>query len=74
MEPIEEAAGESPRSHWSANPKKSGPCGAVACSQNARNLSTRASGALPAIKAALIAPMEIPETQSGCSRASTMAW
>jgi hypothetical protein len=35
-------------------------------SQNSRNLSTRFSGGLPAISAELIAPIEMPATQSGC--------
>lgn len=48
--------------------------GVVTYSQNARSLSTRASGALPAIKAALIAPIEIPATQSGVRLASASAW
>ena len=34
-------------------------------SQNARSLSTRASGALPAISAPLMAPIEMPAIQSG---------
>jgi hypothetical protein len=39
--------------------------GAVIPSQNARNCATRLSGALPAMMAALIAPIEIPASQSG---------
>ena len=39
-------------------------------SQKARNFSTRSSGGLPAISAALIAPIEMPATQSGCRPAS----
>jgi hypothetical protein len=39
--------------------------GVVIVRQNSRSLSTRISGELPAIKAALIAPIEIPATQSG---------
>jgi hypothetical protein len=39
--------------------------GAVICSQNARSLSMRLSGALPAMIAALMAPIEMPTTQSG---------
>ena len=38
---------------------------AVTRSQNARSLSTRASGALPAISAPLMAPIEMPAIQSG---------
>jgi hypothetical protein len=38
---------------------------AVTRSQNARSLSTRASGPLPAINAALMAPIETPAIQSG---------
>ncbi len=34
-------------------------------SQKLRNRATRLSGALPAMMAALIAPIEIPATQSG---------
>ena len=34
-------------------------------SQNSRSRSTRRSGGLPAMSAALIAPIEIPATQSG---------
>ena len=40
----------------------------LTASQNCRNLSTRSSGGLPAIKAALTAPIEMPATQSGCLR------
>ena len=36
-------------------------------SQNSRSRSTRRSGGLPAISAALIAPIEMPATQSGVS-------
>jgi len=39
--------------------------GAVTSSQKLRKRCTRCSGALPAITAALIAPIEIPATQSG---------
>jgi len=42
-------------------------------SQSARSFSTRFSGALPAITAALIAPIEMPATQSGCRLASASA-
>jgi len=38
---------------------------ALTVSQNSRNRSTRFSGGFPAISAALIAPIEIPATQSG---------
>ena len=41
--------------------------------QNSRNRSMRFSGAFPAIKAALIAPMEVPITQSGSIPASCIA-
>src|SRR6476659_6357921 len=37
----------------------------VTPSQNTRSLSTRTSGALPAISAPLMAPIEMPATQSG---------
>jgi hypothetical protein len=46
----------------------------VTCSQKARSFSSRACGGLPAIKAALIAPIEIPAIQSGCRFASASAW
>jgi hypothetical protein len=39
--------------------------GVVIARQNSRSPSTRVSGELPAINAALIAPIEIPATQSG---------
>ena len=39
--------------------------GAVMPSQNCRSLATRSPGALPAMIAALIAPIEMPATQSG---------
>src|SRR4051812_42791110 len=38
---------------------------AVTRSQNVRSLSTRALGALPAISAPLIAPIDMPAIQSG---------
>jgi hypothetical protein len=37
----------------------------VMSAQNVRSRSTRSFGALPAMMAALIAPMDTPETQSG---------
>ena len=48
-------------------------------SQNSRRRSTRRAGGLPAISAALIAPIEIPATQSGmwpikASDSNTPAW
>ena len=42
-------------------------------SQNARSFPTRWSGALPAMIAALIAPIEMPATQSGGYSESAMA-
>jgi hypothetical protein len=42
-------------------------------SQKARNRSTRRSGGLPAMRAALIAPIEIPVTHSGSRRSATKA-
>jgi hypothetical protein len=50
------------------------PSGEVetAC-QNARNASTRRFGAFPAMIAELMAPIEIPATQSGCRSASASA-
>ena len=39
--------------------------GAVMPSQNCRSFSTRCPGALPAMIAALMAPIEMPATQSG---------
>ena len=38
----------------------------VTVSQNSRSRSTRLSGGLPAMIAALTAPIEMPATQSGC--------
>ena len=57
--------------------EKKGP--ELACSQNARIRSSRRSGGLPAIRAALMAPMEMPATQCGstsapCSASTTPAW
>jgi hypothetical protein len=46
-----------------AAPPDSG--GVVTSSQNLRSFSKRASGGLPAIRAELIAPTEMPATQSG---------
>jgi hypothetical protein len=46
---------------------------AVICSQNVLSCSTCRLGALPAISAPLIAPIEIPATQSGCRLASASA-
>jgi hypothetical protein len=53
--------------------------GAVIASQKLRKRFTRSLGALPAIIAALIAPIEIPATQSGVypeddSASYTPAW
>jgi len=42
-------------------------------SQNSRNFSTRCSGALPAMRAAFTAPIEMPDTQSGWMFASAIA-
>ena len=47
---------------------------ALTVSQNARSLSTRFSGGLPAMSAELMAPIEMPATQSGCKFASASAW
>ena len=57
--------------------EKKGP--ELACSQKVRIRSTRLSGGLPAIRAALIAPMEMPVTHCGstsaaCSASNTPAW
>jgi hypothetical protein len=56
-------------------------CGApeLTSSQNSRKRTTRSPGALPAMSALLMAPMEVPATQFGamCSAASasnTPAW
>ncbi len=38
---------------------------AVMASQKPRSFSSRSSGGLPAIRAALMAPIEIPAIQSG---------
>src|SRR3546814_1391939 len=53
-------------SDWSSDVCSSDLLGSVlvTLSQNARNRSTRAEGGLPATIAALIAPIEIPATQS----------
>jgi hypothetical protein len=45
----------------------------VIASQKLRSAATRCSGALPAISAALIAPIEMPATQSGWRPASASA-
>ncbi|MNS86017.1 hypothetical protein D3C72_1199000 [compost metagenome] len=47
--------------------------------QNSRNRSTRCAGALPAMSAALMAPIDTPAIQCGCrsvslSAAYTPAW
>ena len=47
------------------------PCSTRA--QNSRNRATRFSCALPAISAALIAPIDVPITQSGSMPASCSA-
>jgi hypothetical protein len=47
--------------------------GALTVSQNVRSLSTRFFGGLPAMSAELMAPIEIPATQSGCKLASAKA-
>jgi hypothetical protein len=47
--------------------------GAVISSQKLRKRCTRFSGALPAMIAALIAPIEIPATQSGKLATSALA-
>ena len=44
---------------------KEGPTFTEIRRQNSRNRSTRRSGGLPAISAALMAPMEMPTTQLG---------
>ena len=52
------------------------PSNCLPCStrlQNSRSLASRSPGALPAIKAALIAPIEVPITQSGSTPASCSA-
>jgi hypothetical protein len=56
-------------------PKKPNPVagGWVMKRENARNRSTRRSGGLPAMIAALIAPIEMPAVQSGCRSASANA-
>src|SRR5258708_27826116 len=46
---------------------------AVTRSQNVRNLTMLASGAFPAISAALMAPIELPAIQSGSRSASVTA-
>jgi hypothetical protein len=42
--------------------------------QNVRSLSRRSAGGLPAISAALMAPIDVPITQSGSMPASCIAW
>ena len=44
------------------------------CSQKVRRRATRLSGVLPAMMAALIAPIEMPATQSGALPASASAF
>ena len=44
------------------------------CLPELRSLLDACSGGLPAISAALIAPIEIPATQSGWRLASASAW
>ena len=46
----------------------------VIISQNACNCRSRRVGGLPAMIAALMAPIETPETQSGSTPASCIAW
>ncbi len=46
----------------------------VMVSQNAFSRSTRFSGGLPAMRAQLSAPIEMPAIQSGSSSASLRAW
>ncbi len=48
--------------------------GVLTACQNSRNLSTRFSDGLPAIRAELMAPIEMPATQSGCRLVSASAW
>jgi len=48
--------------------------GWVTVSQKARRRSTRRSGGLPAIRAALMAPIEMPATHSGSNPARHSAW
>ncbi len=45
----------------------------VACVQNSRSRSTRVLGGLPAMMAALIAPIEMPAIQSGWMLTSAKA-
>jgi len=47
--------------------------GVVISSQNSRSLSARRSGALPAMIAALMAPIEMPTIQSGWRLVSASA-
>lgn len=46
---------------------------AVMQSQKPLSLATRSCGVLPAMMAELIAPMEMPAIQSGCTSASASA-
>ena len=48
--------------------------GLLTVSQNRRSLATRSAAGLPAMIAELMAPIELPATQSGCRSASASAW
>ena len=52
---------------------KTGAGAALTVSQKSRRRSTRFSGGLPATSAELMAPIEMPATQSGCRLASAKA-
>src|SRR5262249_43270087 len=69
-QPIEEDVTHIAAQPVMGNAEGSNKSWVVTCSQKACSFSSRASGALPAIKAALIAPIEIPAIQSGCRFAS----
>jgi hypothetical protein len=55
----------SSRAQWPGS-QGSAASQAVMPSQKARRLATRRSGGLPAMIAALMAPIEIPANQAGC--------
>ena len=60
-----------------ANMLANGDSKAWPCStrrQNSCNASRRLDGSLPAMSAALIAPIDVPITQSGSMPASCRAW
>ena len=51
-----------------------GSSGQEIASHSPARQSTRSPGGFPAMTAALIAPIEMPATQSGCRSCSASAW